>query len=57
VGQKLLLGSPEILKKGGSRDLPGGCVGKDAFGQREMAGREKGSFGWRGPGREKEGTQ
>lgn len=32
-------------------------MGKDAFGQREAAGREKGSFGWWCPGRKEEGTQ
>lgn len=32
-------------------------MGKDAFGQREVVGEEKGSFGWRCPGREEEGTQ
>ena len=32
-------------------------MGKDAFGQREVAGREKGRFGWQCPGREEEGTQ
>lgn len=53
----LLLALPEPLKKEGAGICVELAMGKDAFGQREVAGRETGSLGWWCPGREEEGSQ